>query len=92
MIKALGSRDILEPVGTADLDISLLLLTQEEQDDYNDLQNDIHTKVAEMTAAFITGQADLDADWDTYVADLEDMGIQTIIDNYQAALERYNAG
>ena len=92
MIKALGSRDILEPVGTADLDISLLLLTQEEQDDYNDLQNDVHTKVAEMTAGFITGQYDLEADWDTYVADLEGMGLQTIIDNYQAALDRYNAG
>ena len=92
MVKALGSRDILEPVGTADLDISLLILNQDEQDDYNDLQNDVHTKVAEMTAAFITGQADLEKDWDTYVNDLYDMGLQTIIDNYQAALGRYNAG
>ena len=92
MVKALGSRDILEPVGTADLDISLLILNQEELDDYNDLQNDVHTKVAEMTAAFITGQADLEKDWDAYVNDLYDMGLQTIIDNYLAALERYNAG
>ena len=92
MVKALGSRDILEPVGTADLDISLLILNQDELDDYNDLQNDVHTKVAEMTAAFITGQSDLEKDWDAYVKDLYDMGLQTIIDNYQSALDRYNAG
>ena len=36
--------------------------------------------------------ADLEKDWDAYVNDLYDMGLQTIIDNYQAALERYNAG
>ena len=90
MIKALGSRDILEPVGDNALDISLLLLNQDELDTLNDCNTDITTKVTEMTAAFITGQADLEADWDTYLADLESMGLQDVLDAYGAALERYN--
>ena len=69
---------------------SLLILNQEEQDTYNDCWTDINNKVTEMTAAFITGQADLEKDWDTYINDLYDMGLQEVIDVYQAALDRYN--
>lgn len=92
MMKALGSRDILEPQGVNALDISLLILNQDELDDYNDYMTDITTKVTEMTAAFITGQKSLETEWDTYIADLNAMGLQDLLDNYQAALDRYNNG
>ena len=39
----------------------------------------------------ITGQADLEKDWDAYITALYDMGLQDVIDVYQAALDRYNA-
>ena len=44
-----------------------------------------------MNAAFITGQKDIEAEWDTYLKTLDDMGLQEVIDVYQAALDRYNA-
>ena len=92
MVKALGNRDILTPQGVNALDVSLLILNQDELDDYNDYNTDITNKVTEMTAAFITGQADLEKDWDTYIDDLNAMGLEDVLANYQAALDRYNAG
>ena len=91
MMKALGTRDILKPHGVKVFYTSLLTLTQEEQDIYNDCWTDITNKVTEMNAAFITGQADIEAEWDSYINALYDMGLQDAIDVYQAALDRYNA-
>lgn len=91
MIKALGTRDILKPHGVKVFYTSLLTLTQEEQDIYNDVWTDINNKVTEMNAAFITGQADIEAEWDNYIKELYNMGLQDVIDVYQAALDRYNA-
>lgn len=90
MTKALGQRDVLYPYGVQVQEISLLILNQEEQDVYNDCWTDINNKVTEMTAAFTTGQADLEKDWDAYVNDLYEMGLQDVIDAYQSALDRYN--
>ena len=90
--KALGTRDILMPHGVDVFYTTLLTLSQEEQDIYNDCWTDIKAKVYEMNAAFITGQADIEKEWDAYIAALNDMGLQDVIDVYQAALDRYNAG
>ena len=91
MMKALGVRDILRPHDVNIFYTTLLMLTDDELETYNDCWNEIQTKVVEMNAAFITGQADLEADWDTYIDDLYAMGLQDVIDVYQAALDRYNA-
>ena len=91
MMKALGVRDILRPHDVGLFYTTLLSLTDDEKDIYNDCWTDIQNKVIEMNAAFITGQADLEKDWDAYIAALYDMGLQDVIDVYQAALDRYNA-
>ena len=38
-----------------------------------------------MTAKFISGEKSIDADWDSYVADLEKMGMSTLLSLYQQA-------
>jgi len=91
MKKAEGYQNILKPDGVKIFYTSLLTLTQDEQDIYNDCWVDIQKKISEMNAAFITGQADIEAEWDNYVKELYDMGLQDVIDVYQAALDRYNA-
>ena len=91
MKKAEGDQKILRPDGVKILYTTLLKLTEEEQEIYNDAWTDIHNKVTEMNAAFITGQADIEAEWDAYVNELYNMGLQEVIDVYQAALDRYNA-
>ena len=91
MKKAEGDQKILRPDGVKILYTTFLKLSEEEQEIYNDAWTDIHNKVTEMNAAFITGQADIEAEWDAYVNELYNMGLQEVIDVYQAALDRYNA-
>ena len=88
--KALGTRDVLMPYGVDVFYTTLLTLSQDEQDIYNDCWTDINNYVTEMNASFMTGQVDIDAEWDNYVAKLYEMGLQDVIDVYQAALDRYN--
>lgn len=43
--------------------------------------------VTEMTAKFISGEMNLDADWDSYVSNLDKMGMSTLLSLYQAAYD-----
>lgn len=91
MVKCQSFLDIQMPVAVDVFYTSHLILTADEQDIYTDCWTDIETYINEMNAAFITGQKDIEAEWDTYVSTLYDMGLQDVIDVYQAALDRYNA-
>ena len=51
------------------------------------IQTEVQAYVRQNMAAFITGQKDLDADWDAYVADLDALGIQEYVDTYQNAMD-----
>ena len=51
---------------------------------------DIETYVDEMVMKFITGRESLD-NWDTYVAKVESMGINEVLDIYQSTLDAWNA-
>ncbi len=41
-----------------------------------------------MTVKFITGEANLDGDWDTYVKNLDAMGIDSFIEIFRTAFAR----
>lgn len=66
-------------------------LNTEESETYGAIFSNVNTHVSEMTLRFINGTDDIDAGWDEYVAQVEGMGIQKVIDCYQAAYERYEA-
>lgn len=68
---------------------SWLSYTTEESQTVAELQADIETYQEEWRLKFITGQADIDAEWDNYCATLESMGIHEIEAITQAAVERY---
>ncbi len=65
-------------------------LTADEGDDFNTIFSDVSTLCREYTVQFITGDRDL-SEIETFQAQLESMGVQTMCDLYQAALDRYNA-
>jgi putative aldouronate transport system substrate-binding protein len=44
-----------------------------------------------MSAAFITGTADIEKEWDEYVATFEKMSLGKVLEVYQAAYDRWNA-
>lgn len=65
-------------------------MTNEEAELYRETYGDIETYVQENFTKFIVGEKSM-GEWDSYVATVKDMGIQTCLDCYQAALDRYNA-
>lgn len=69
---------------------SSVSLTQEEAEDYAYIMSDIETYVQESIMKFVVGEKSLD-EWDSFLAGLEQMNIQSAIDIKQGALDRYNA-
>lgn len=67
--------------------ISTLIYTQEEDQKIGIVGTDILNFVDEMNAAFIMGTRPLD-DWDTYLAELDAMGLNDYLQVVQAAFER----
>jgi len=65
-------------------------LTGEESSEYAELYNDINTYVNEKTPQFIMGIADINAEFDNFIATLKTMGIETCIKYKQNAYDRYN--
>lgn len=66
-------------------------LSSVESSEASALQSDIYTYVAECVPKFILGEMSTEADWDTFVSACENMGLQAVIDIYQAAYDRYAA-
>lgn len=46
--------------------------------------------ISKATVEFITGTRDIDADWDTYVADVQQFGLSNYLDVYQEAVDAQN--
>ena len=87
-VKGQGTINNLWPYAETPFDLNSLVLTEDESDTYNDAWTDINAYITESTAKFITGDADIAAEWDNYIKALEGMGLQDVIDVYQAAYDR----
>ncbi len=68
--------------------VPTLSLTTEESDVIATYGTDITTYAAENIPKFVIGDLDL-SEWDNYVATLEDMNIEGIVEVYQNAYTRY---
>ena len=66
-------------------------LTAEESEIVNAHNNDVLTISAEQIVRFITGEYDLDTQWESFKQLLVDNGVEEIQSAYQSALDRYNA-
>ena len=65
--------------------------TSDESRERAKLVTEINTYMEEKTVAFITGISDIDAEWDSYIQTLNDLGLARAIEITQAALDRFNA-
>lgn len=88
--KATNVKENLVPYAVEVLRPDSLPLTDDEHDIYTDAWTDINKYVMEFQAAVLTGEKDIEKEWDTYLAMLDEMGLQDVIDVYQEALDRYN--
>lgn len=64
-------------------------LTTAENETVSKYATDISTLVDERIIQFVIGALDIETEWDTYLADIESLGLAECIAQYQAAYDRY---
>lgn len=66
-------------------------LTAEEQEDYAAASADVDTYLDETLIKFVIGELDVDDDavWEEYISSMESLGVNTMIEIYEAAYARY---
>ncbi|MBR4060156.1 MAG: extracellular solute-binding protein [Lachnospiraceae bacterium] len=69
---------------------SFIKFTTDEQDVITTRYTDIQKHVTEMRDKFITGIVDIETGWDEYCKAIETMGIDEVLEVYQAAYDRWN--
>lgn len=68
-----------------------MTLTTEESETRSALISEIGTYCSEMILKFMVGDLSIEDNWDSFIASVESMGAQEIVDITQAALDRFNA-
>lgn len=71
-----------------DESVVTLPMTTEELADANEIQTTLSSYVRESIGAFLTGEWDIDTYWDTYLAELDKIGIDEVLALYQTAFDR----
>ena len=88
-LKGFANIEIRLPYEVERYNIEGLNLNEDERDIYADYWTAIDTYMIEMTAKFITGDLEVEAEWAGYLEQLEILGLQDVIDAYQAAYDRF---
>ena len=66
-----------------------LSFTTEESEEYANTIGDIETRADEQIVRFVIGELNFESDWDDFVQELKDMGLERCVELKQAALNRY---
>lgn len=69
---------------------NLIIYDPEEAEQIADIKTSLETYVKESMARFATGDMSIEKDWDSYVKELENIGLQTYIEVSQKAYDRMN--
>lgn len=68
--------------------IPKLSYSAEEVEAVSDIQGTLYEFVEEWTANFLAGNMDIDANWDAYLAELENIGVNESLEVVQAVYDR----
>ena len=86
-----AASDIWQSNWTTGRSLGTTTLNSEENEISGQIYGDIKTYIEENVMKFVTGQRDL-SEFDAYVKDIENMGIDQVTALYQAAYQRYLDG
>ena len=67
--------------------LSNLVLSLDEQDEYADIWTDLEKYISQMHGKFITGQEDIETGWDNYLNTLTRIGLEEVLEIYQDAYD-----
>ena len=70
---------------------SKIKFSKEESDELSLLETDITAYKEEMETKMITGELDIDANWDSYLEGLDKRGLESMLEIYQTAFDRWNS-
>lgn len=65
-----------------------VIFTEEEGSEVSTIEVEIQKYAKEQRALFITGQKDIETEWDAYVQGLESLGLSTMVEYYNTAYQR----
>ena len=68
---------------------SSVQFTVDESEDYQIIMSDLETFFNQSALQFITGEKDVEKDWDSYLADLDSLRVGELTDLCQMAYDRY---
>lgn len=68
---------------------STLAVNQEDSSDYNRIMADVQTTISEQLARFITGEQNMDSDWDEFIALLYSQGIKDALEMQQRSYDNF---
>jgi putative aldouronate transport system substrate-binding protein len=68
--------------------VDFVIFSQAEQEEMTDLRLNINTYVNESLALFVMGQRNIEREWDSYIAELNRMGLNRYIQLMQAGHDR----
>ncbi len=68
-----------------------ITMTPDEASEYARIFGDIDTTMKEYRAKWFTMDTNVDDEWDAYIGQLKNQGLDRMIELQQAALDRYNA-
>lgn len=91
--EAIAAMEVWAPTGNSDNTYPKgAALTTDEQDEVNLRISDIISGASEQILKFMTGSVELtDESWNTYVSDMEALGIRDVLEVYQNAYDEYLA-
>ena len=83
-----ATRDSLMPYADSSKVVPPLNLTREEASEISNIRTMIDDYVEENQALFCLGSRDIDTEWDAYVKEFSALGLDRMLEVYQAAYER----
>lgn len=86
--EAFKNLDLMNNIPKNSMD--LIIYSNDELEEYNDLMLVIKSYVTEKLAHFIAGDESIDDGWDAYVSELKNMGADRALELSQTAYERMN--
>ena len=88
-VKADAIRSIYEHI-SYDLPYGTIIYTKDELEEYADIFVAAESYVKEKVAMFISGKENIDTNWNSYINELEQIGVQRAIEIAQTAFDRMN--
>lgn len=81
-------RDFEEKADFYTLPVPSVTATEEEQEIIDIYKSDVKTYFVEMRNKFITGDADIETEWENYVSTIKGIGIEELLTAYQSIYDR----